>query len=103
MKKGDIIVVNTFAGVDVSVKLLERIEIPKEKQWGGYGGWKTKLAYKEDVKKLQEAGVPILSEDESWIYDWQIIDNARHLDNAIKDCETEFEKEIELYKTYGGE
>jgi len=102
-KVGDIVKVHTFAGVDVAVKILERIEVPKERQWGGYGGWKTKLVHQQDVDKLIKAGVPASLDDEGWVFDWQVIQSPHHLDDAIKDCESEYEEEIELYKVYGGE
>jgi len=100
---GDVIKVHTFAGVDVYVELLEYIEVPTKKRWEGYCGWRTKLVNEEDVKNLQNAGVPITLEDESWIYDWQIVKKFGFLDRAIEDCEPEYEEEIDLYKVYGGD
>ena len=32
-----------------------------------------------------------------------MLTNKKHLDNAIEDKEEEYEEEIELYKTYGGD
>jgi len=97
MKEGDIVLVETFAGVDVHVKLKEYCS------YSSYAGWSAELVYDQDATSLQERGCPINIGDNTWVYDWQIIDNSRHLDKAISGQETEYEEEIELYRTYGGD
>ena len=97
MKEGDIVLVETFAGVDVHVKLKEYCS------YSSYAGWSAELVYDHDANSLQERGCPIKIGDNTWVYDWQIINNSRHLDKAISGHEAEYEEEIELYRTYGGE
>ncbi len=112
MKKDDVILVRTFAGIEVSMRLTERIEVPlsADGNWGGFGRWKAKLIYKTDLERLRKAGVPVRTlEHESWVFDWQIVRvdeeylDTRYLDKAIEGYEVDYEEEIELYRTYGGD
>ena len=76
MKKGDIVLVETFAGVDVHVVLKEHCSYPTQQKQVAYAGW-------------------------------QIINNIKYLDDALDECGnkclSEYEEEVELYKTYGGD
>ena len=72
-KKGDIVLVKSFAGPQVYVKLLKRVEKPKD-YWGA-DGWEAVLYRKEDADKLRKAGVPYpqKGKHEVWVYDEAII------------------------------
>ena len=107
MKKGDIVLVETFAGVDVHVVLKEHCSYPTQQKQVAYAGWRTELVYEEDAEALRKNGCPTKIGDESWVYDWQIINNIKYLDDALDECGnkclSEYEEEVELYKTYGGD
>ena len=72
-KKGDIVLVKSFAGPNVYVKLLKRVEKPKD-YWGA-DGWEAFLIDEEDVQKLRERGVPYPKKGkrEVWVFDEDII------------------------------
>jgi len=72
-KKGDIVLVKSLAGPQVYVKLLKRVEKPKD-YWGA-DGWEAVLYRKEDADKLRKAGVPYpqKGKHEVWVYDEDII------------------------------
>jgi hypothetical protein len=55
MKAGDIVIVTSFAGPRVRVRLQKRIV--KVKNGWGANGWDGILIYKDDVDKLIDAGV----------------------------------------------
>ena len=80
-KIDDIVLVESFAGVDVLVQLKERVEVPLRKgikiTWEGYSGWNAELVRLCDAKKLQDSGVSIKHGDETWVYDWQIINKKQ--------------------------
>ena len=107
MKKGDIVLVETFAGVDVHVTLKEFFSYPAIDKQGGYAGWSAELVYEKDAVSLRQLGCPINVGNDTWVYDWQIYNRQAHLDRALSTCGdlcvSEYEEEIELYRTYGGE
>tara|TARA_Y100001951_G_scaffold58690_1_gene46612 strand:+ start:233 stop:556 length:324 start_codon:yes stop_codon:yes gene_type:complete len=107
MKKGDIVLVETFAGVDVHVKLKEYCSYSAHQKQVAYAGWSAELVYEKDAKSLQQQGCPINVGDDTWVYDWQVYNEQRHLDRALDTCGDKcvsaYEEEIELYRTYGGE
>ena len=72
-KVGDIVLVESFAGPKVYVKLKKRVLKPK-KGWGA-DGWDAQLIYKKDVDNLRKNGVPYKKDDKPivFIFDWQII------------------------------
>ena len=101
MKEGDIVLVETFAGVDVHVKLKEYCS------YSSYAGWSAELVYDHDANSLQERGCPIKIGDNTWVYDWQVYKEQKHLDRALDTCGDKcvpaYEEEIELYRTHGGD
>ena len=72
-KKGDIVLVKSLAGPQVYVKLLKRVEKPKD-YWGA-DGWEAVLLNNTETEKLRKAGVPYpeKGEREVWVYDEDII------------------------------
>jgi len=72
-KKGDIVLVRSFAGPEVYVKLLNRLTKPKD-YWGA-DGWEALLINEKDVQKLRERGVPYPKKGnrEVWVFDEDII------------------------------
>ena len=65
--------VNSFAGPKVWVKLQKRIVKPPD-FWGA-NGWEAKIIYKRDVDKLRAAGVPYKKNENPvvFVFDWHII------------------------------
>ena len=72
-EKNDIVLVKSFAGPDVKVKLLRRV-IPKKNEWGA-NGWDAILTNKKCVEKLIKSGVPYKRDEKPtvWVFDWHII------------------------------
>mgnify|MGYP003650631885 FL=1 len=72
-KIDNIVLVESFAGPKVWVKLKKRILKPKD----GYGanGWDAQIIYKKDVDKLRRSGVPYEKNIKpiGFVFDWQII------------------------------
>lgn len=76
-KKNDVVLVESFAGPNVKVRLLKRVA-PEKNQWGAIG-WEAVIVYKKDVERLIKCGVPYAkdSKPEVWVFDWQIIEKKR--------------------------
>ena len=76
-KVGDIVLVNSFAGPKVSVKLKKRLLKPKD-NWGA-DGWDAQIIYKKDVDSLRNNGVPYKQGEKPivFVFDWQIIKKKR--------------------------
>ena len=72
-KAGDIVLVESFAGPKVRVRLKERILKPKD-FWGA-DGWNAQIIYKKDVDVLRQNGVPYKKGDKPlvFVFDWQLI------------------------------
>lgn len=72
-EKNDIVLVKSFAGPDVKVRLVQRF-VPKKNEWGA-SGWDAVLVYKSDVLKLIKKGVPYKKDTKPkvWVFDWEII------------------------------
>ena len=72
-KAGDVVLVNSFAGPKVHVKLKKRVLKPK-KGWGA-DGWDAQLIYKKDVDKLRKNGVPYKKDTKPmvFVFDWHLI------------------------------
>ena len=67
------VLVRSFAGIDVRTRLLQRI-VPRKNDWGA-PGWDAVLVYKSDVLKLIKKGVPYKKNTtpKVWVFDWQIV------------------------------
>tara|TARA_R100000008_G_scaffold372_2_gene346 strand:- start:35542 stop:35784 length:243 start_codon:yes stop_codon:yes gene_type:complete len=76
-KVGDIVLVSSFAGPSVHVRLKERIVKPKN-GWGA-DGWDAQMIYKKDVDKLRRKGVPYKKGEKPivFVFDWHIIKKAK--------------------------
>ena len=72
-KVGDIVLVESFAGPKVHVKLKKRVLKPK-KGWGA-DGWDAQIIYKKDVDALRQNGVPYKKGEKPmvWVFDYRII------------------------------
>ena len=74
---GDVVLVDSFAGPQVYVKLKKRVLKPK-KGWGA-NGWDAQLIYKKDVDKLRKNGVPYKKDAKPmvFVFDRDIIKKKR--------------------------
>jgi hypothetical protein len=72
-KVGDIVLVESFAGPKVYVRLKKRILKPK-KFWGA-NGWDAQIIYKKDVDNLRRHGVPYKKGIKPivFVFDWHLI------------------------------
>ena len=78
VKKDDVIITKTFAGVFMHCLAIERKIIPKQGTWAGYSGWLVSPILPLEIEELKEAGVPVSTPDQyleepTWSYDYQII------------------------------
>ncbi|MAH44329.1 hypothetical protein CMI37_00770 [Candidatus Pacearchaeota archaeon] len=76
-KVGDVVLVETFAGPKVHVRLKKRILKPKN-GWGA-DGWDAQLIYKKEVDTLRKNGVPYKKDTKPvvFVFDWHIIKRKR--------------------------
>jgi hypothetical protein len=76
-KVGDIVLVESFAGPRVHVKLKKRV-FKLKKGWGA-DGWDAQLMYKKDVDNLRKNGVPYKKDTKPvvFVFDWQMIKRKR--------------------------
>ena len=72
-KVGDTVLVESFAGPKVHVKLKKRILKPKN-GWGA-DGWDAQIIYKKDVDTLRRYGVPYKKGIKPlvFVFDWHLI------------------------------
>ena len=77
MKPGDIVLVKSFAGPEVRVKLLKRICKPKD-GWGA-DGWDAQLIYANEIEQLRKSGIPYEKNVKPtvWVFDFQIISKIK--------------------------
>ena len=71
-KVGDIILVKSFAGPEVHVRLKKRTT--SIKGWGA-DGWHATIIYKKDIDALRKKGVPYKKNEKPivFVFDWEII------------------------------
>ena len=74
-RKGDRILVKSFAGPDVCVRLLERYIVSETEHKLGVDGWNAEIISQKEVDKLRSSGVPYKKGEKPkvWVFDWQII------------------------------
>ncbi len=78
-RKNDIVLVKSYAGPDVCVKLLKRYKVEKSKHKLGVDGWDAQIVMSKYVNKLRKHGVPYRKEERPIVFvaDWQIIKKCR--------------------------
>ena len=76
-KVGDIVLVKSFAGPKVHVRLKKRVIKPKN-FWGA-DGWDAQIIYKKDIDNLRTHGVPYKKGEKPivFVFDWHIIKKKR--------------------------
>ena len=76
-KIGDVVLVKSWAGPDVRVRLEKRYDKTNDKY--GPEGWEARIIYKKDVDKLRQNGVPYKSGQKPlvWVFDREIIKLVR--------------------------
>ena len=76
-KVGDVVLVESFAGPKVRVRLKKRVLIPKD-CWGA-DGWAAQIIYKKDVDILRKNGVPYKKGAKPlvFVFDWHVIKRIR--------------------------
>ncbi len=74
-RKGDRVLVRSFAGPNVYVCLMERYIASKSELKLGVDGWEAKITSQREVEKLRKRGVPYKKGEKPkvWVFDWQII------------------------------
>ena len=74
-RKGDRVIVKSFAGPDVCVVLQERYIASKSELKLGVDGWYAQITNQREVEKLRKHGVPYKKGEKPkvWIFDWEII------------------------------
>ena len=74
-RKGDRILVKSFAGPDVCVILLKRYIAAKSELKLGVDGWEAQITNQKEVDKLRKHGVPYKKGEKPkvWVFDHHII------------------------------
>lgn len=74
-RKGDKVIVRSFAGPDVWVVLGERYIAKNTTHKLGVDGWCAQIISQKEVEKLRKRGVPYRKGEKPkvWVFDWQII------------------------------
>lgn len=74
-RKGDRVVVSSFAGPNVCVVLQRRYIASKSELQLGVDGWDAQITNQREVEKLRKRGVPYRKGEKPkvWVFDWQII------------------------------
>lgn len=73
--KNNKVLVESFAGPDVRVKLLNRYIAKQSEHKLGVDGWEAQITEQKEVEKLRRRGVPYKKGEKPkvWVFDWQII------------------------------
>ena len=74
-RKGDRVLVKSFAGPNVCVVLCNRYIANQTEHKLGVDGWEAKITTKKEVDRLRKRGVPYKKNEkpEVWVFDWEII------------------------------
>ena len=100
-KIGDVVLTETFAGVDMHVKLVEMVTRPASKgrsmDWPGYTGWYAVPIYKKELDMLKKAQVPVgtiesYDSDPFWVFDFHIIRVVNNESNKKADASKRSQK-----------
>ena len=73
--KNDRVLVKSFAGPNVCVRLLKRYIAKQSQHKLGVDGWEAQITNQKEVEKLRKRGVPYKKGEKPkvWVFDWQII------------------------------
>ena len=74
-KKGDKVLVKSYAGPNVCVVLKSRYIASETEHKLGFDGWNAQIVDKKEVDKLRRCGVPYTKDEKPivWVFDWEII------------------------------
>ena len=74
-RKGEKVLVKSFAGPDVCVVLKRRYLVSKTKHKLGVDGWEAQIIDQKELDKLRKRGVPYSKGEKPivWVFDWEII------------------------------
>ena len=77
-KKGDTVLVKSFAGPDVCVVLKSRYIASESEHKLGVDGWNAQIISQKEVEKLRKCGVPYKKGEKPkvWVFDWEIIEKT---------------------------
>ena len=77
-RNGDRVLVRSFAGPNVRVKLLSRYIAKDSEHKLGVDGWNAVITNQKEVDKLRKRGVPYRKGEKPkvWVFDWQIIEKC---------------------------
>ena len=73
--KNDRVLVKSFAGPNVCVRLLKRYIAKQSQHKLGVDGWEAQITNQKEVEKLRKKGVPYNRGERPkvWVFDWEII------------------------------
>ncbi len=73
--KNDRVLVKSFAGPNVCVRLLKRYIAKQSQHKLGVDGWEAQITNQKEVDKLRKKGVPYKKGEKPkvWVFDWEII------------------------------
>ena len=73
--KNDRVLVKSFAGPNVCVRLLSRYIAKQSEHKLGVDGWEAQITNYREVEKLRKRGVPYKKGEKPkvWVFDWEII------------------------------
>ena len=81
-KKNDIVLVKSIAGdaiPHIHVKLKTYEYVPRDGDWGGYGGWIAETLYEEELAVLRKKwSIPLRVGDTTFVYDGCIIERENN-------------------------
>ena len=71
----DRVLVKSFAGPNVCVRLLKRYIAIQSQHKLGVDGWEAQITNQKEVEKLRKKGVPYKRGEKPkvWVFDWEII------------------------------
>jgi len=73
--KNDKVLVKSFAGPNVWVRLTKRYIVNETEHKLGVDGWEAQITQQKEVEKLRKCGVPYKKGEKPkvWVFDWEII------------------------------
>jgi len=78
-QKNDKVLVKSYCGINVCVRLMKRYEVKNSESKLGTDGWECIVYKSADVIKMIKAGIPYRKNENPkvWVFDWQIIKKCR--------------------------